>query len=161
MLHALVLLTLVATTYTVSADAPRPNIVWVLADDLGVGEVGLFPSASVHGRIQTPHIDVSRSLAAQPVVGAPRIPCAGAIVQAPSCWSSVTLRWQRAGPGQGGLAVLAGVRGLHGVRPKPHDVFHGTAQRAICQARAGRHFVVSGPKRDDGGFVAPEVRPSR
>jgi len=37
--------------------APRPNIVWVMADDLGWGEVGLFPSSSPHGRIATPHLD--------------------------------------------------------------------------------------------------------
>jgi len=37
--------------------APRPNIIWVMADDLGVGEVGLFPASSPHGRIATPHLD--------------------------------------------------------------------------------------------------------
>lgn len=38
-------------------EAPRPNIVWVMADDLGWGEVGLFPSNSSVGRIDTPHLD--------------------------------------------------------------------------------------------------------
>eukprot|EP00928_Gymnodinium_smaydae_P049917 TRINITY_DN33528_c0_g1_i1.p1 TRINITY_DN33528_c0_g1~~TRINITY_DN33528_c0_g1_i1.p1 ORF type:complete len:506 (+),score=36.65 TRINITY_DN33528_c0_g1_i1:42-1520(+) len=37
--------------------APRPNIVWIMADDLGWGEPGLFPSISPHGRIATPNLD--------------------------------------------------------------------------------------------------------
>jgi len=41
----------------VAASAPRPNIVFIMADDLGWGEVGLYPSTSSHGRISTPHID--------------------------------------------------------------------------------------------------------
>eukprot|EP00927_Polykrikos_kofoidii_P043359 TRINITY_DN3742_c0_g1_i2.p1 TRINITY_DN3742_c0_g1~~TRINITY_DN3742_c0_g1_i2.p1 ORF type:complete len:497 (+),score=70.03 TRINITY_DN3742_c0_g1_i2:85-1575(+) len=39
-----------------TADA-RPNIIWVMADDLGWGEVGLYPSSSPHGRIATPNLD--------------------------------------------------------------------------------------------------------
>lgn len=35
----------------------RPNIVWVMSDDLGWGEPGLYPSTSPHGRIATPHLD--------------------------------------------------------------------------------------------------------
>eukprot|EP00439_Symbiodinium_sp_Y106_P082455 s400_g21.t2 len=35
----------------------RPNVVWIMADDLGWGEVGLYPSNSSHGRIATPHLD--------------------------------------------------------------------------------------------------------
>jgi len=35
----------------------RPNIIWVMADDLGWGEVGLYPATSEHGRIATPHLD--------------------------------------------------------------------------------------------------------
>merc|ERR1719247_3162146 len=35
----------------------RPNIVGVMADDLGWGEPGLYPSTSPHGRIATPHLD--------------------------------------------------------------------------------------------------------
>lgn len=37
-------------------DVP-PNILWVMADDMGWGEVGLFPSSSPHGRIATPNLD--------------------------------------------------------------------------------------------------------
>jgi len=35
----------------------RPNIVWIMADDMGWGEPGLYPSTSPHGRISTPHLD--------------------------------------------------------------------------------------------------------
>lgn len=35
----------------------RPNIVWVMSDDLGWGEPGLYPSTSPHGRIDTPNLD--------------------------------------------------------------------------------------------------------
>eukprot|EP00440_Ansanella_granifera_P019971 gb/GFBE01021701.1/.p1 GENE.gb/GFBE01021701.1/~~gb/GFBE01021701.1/.p1 ORF type:complete len:492 (+),score=94.38 gb/GFBE01021701.1/:1-1476(+) len=37
--------------------AMRPNIIWIMADDLGWGEPGLYPSSSPHGRIATPHLD--------------------------------------------------------------------------------------------------------
>ncbi|CAJ1417705.1 unnamed protein product [Effrenium voratum] len=37
--------------------AGRPNFLWIMADDLGWGEVGLFPASSPHGRISTPHLD--------------------------------------------------------------------------------------------------------
>merc|ERR1719389_1126041 len=35
----------------------KPNIVWVMADDLGWGEPGLYPSTSPNGRIDTPSLD--------------------------------------------------------------------------------------------------------
>ena len=35
----------------------RPNIIFIMADDLGVGEIGLFPSENPHGQIDTPNID--------------------------------------------------------------------------------------------------------
>eukprot|EP00659_Diplonema_papillatum_P021425 gene21425-32958_t len=39
------------------AQAPRPNIVWIMADDLGVGEIGPFFGKSPHGAISTPALD--------------------------------------------------------------------------------------------------------
>ena len=35
----------------------KPNIVWIMADDLGWGEVGLYPANSKHGRLRTPYLD--------------------------------------------------------------------------------------------------------
>jgi len=34
-----------------------PNILFILSDDLGYGEIGSYPSTSPHGRISTPHLD--------------------------------------------------------------------------------------------------------
>ena len=39
------------------AAAEKPNIIWVMSDDMGWGEVGLYPAGSIHGRIATPHLD--------------------------------------------------------------------------------------------------------
>ena len=39
------------------AAAAKPNFLFVLADDLGYGEVGVFPAGSAHGRLSTPHLD--------------------------------------------------------------------------------------------------------
>eukprot|EP01060_Flectonema_neradi_P004887 TRINITY_DN1320_c0_g1_i2.p1 TRINITY_DN1320_c0_g1~~TRINITY_DN1320_c0_g1_i2.p1 ORF type:complete len:498 (+),score=132.82 TRINITY_DN1320_c0_g1_i2:47-1495(+) len=39
------------------AAAAKPNIVWVMSDDMGWGEVGLYPAGSIHGRIATPNLD--------------------------------------------------------------------------------------------------------
>jgi len=39
------------------AKISHPNFVWIMADDLGWGEVGLYPSISEHGQIATPHLD--------------------------------------------------------------------------------------------------------
>eukprot|EP00039_Didymoeca_costata_P026610 m.16238 g.16238 ORF g.16238 m.16238 type:complete len:463 (+) comp5625_c0_seq2:25-1413(+) len=41
----------------VGAQANKPNIVWIMSDDLGAGEVGIFPGGSDHGRISTPNLD--------------------------------------------------------------------------------------------------------
>ena len=40
-----------------NAKDDRPNIIFIMADDLGVGEIGLFPSENPHGQIDTPNID--------------------------------------------------------------------------------------------------------
>ena len=59
----MILLSFVAVVFastcacSVSAGAAQPNIVFVMADDLGWGEPGAFPAGSVHGRIDTPHLD--------------------------------------------------------------------------------------------------------
>ena len=34
-----------------------PNILWIMADDLGWGEIEVFPSVSTHGRISTPMLN--------------------------------------------------------------------------------------------------------
>ena len=39
------------------AAAPRPNFLWIMADDLGYGEVGAYPAGSSHGRLSTPNLD--------------------------------------------------------------------------------------------------------
>eukprot|EP01102_Stenamoeba_stenopodia_P009204 TRINITY_DN2708_c0_g1_i1.p1 TRINITY_DN2708_c0_g1~~TRINITY_DN2708_c0_g1_i1.p1 ORF type:complete len:503 (-),score=84.70 TRINITY_DN2708_c0_g1_i1:97-1569(-) len=41
--------------------AKPPNILFILADDLGYGEVGVFPANSPHGRMPTPNLDQLRS----------------------------------------------------------------------------------------------------
>lgn len=52
MAHAVGLLVL-----AVGCSAVRPNVIWIMADDLGWGEVGLYPAESAHGRIATPNLD--------------------------------------------------------------------------------------------------------
>ena len=44
-------------TSLLSAAAPRPNLIFVMADDLGWGEIGAYPAGSAHGRLATPHLD--------------------------------------------------------------------------------------------------------
>jgi len=46
-----------AASAELRAEDAKPNIIWIMADDLGWGEVGLFPSTSQYGRIATPHLD--------------------------------------------------------------------------------------------------------
>eukprot|EP01063_Lacrimia_lanifica_P027251 TRINITY_DN3802_c0_g1_i2.p1 TRINITY_DN3802_c0_g1~~TRINITY_DN3802_c0_g1_i2.p1 ORF type:complete len:472 (+),score=153.99 TRINITY_DN3802_c0_g1_i2:56-1471(+) len=40
-----------------AACAAKPNFVWIMLDDLGWGEIGLYPAGSAHGRIATPNMD--------------------------------------------------------------------------------------------------------
>jgi len=40
-----------------SSKTKKTNIIFVMADDLGWGEVGLYPANSPNGRIATPHLD--------------------------------------------------------------------------------------------------------
>ena len=40
----------------VSSSPMRPNIVWIMADDMGWGEPENFPSTSPHGQISTPNL---------------------------------------------------------------------------------------------------------
>merc|ERR1719399_1945769 len=51
------LLTQACIAATVTAGDHRPNIIWIMSDDLGWGEPGLYPSTSPHGRIATPNLD--------------------------------------------------------------------------------------------------------
>ena len=47
-----------AALRVLAVDPPaRPNVVWLMLDDLGWGEVGAFPADSPHGRIATPELD--------------------------------------------------------------------------------------------------------
>ena len=41
------------TQFAVAADAPQPNVVFILADDLGYGDIGCYGQR----KIQTPHLD--------------------------------------------------------------------------------------------------------
>ena len=41
----------------VGSGKAAPNIIFIMADDLGWGEVGAYPSESEHGRIATPNLD--------------------------------------------------------------------------------------------------------
>ena len=38
-------------------EVARPNIIFIMADDMGWGEPGAFPSTSTHGKISTPNLD--------------------------------------------------------------------------------------------------------
>ena len=59
--YNLILLILVNLTTCILAnnnEKQRPNIIFIMADDMGVGEVGLFPSKNPHGNIDTPNLDM-------------------------------------------------------------------------------------------------------
>src|SRR4051812_36399526 len=68
-----------------NAQASRPNIVFILADDMGYGEVSTYPANSPHGRLSTPHL---ASLASQGIVFSSAY--AGVAVCAPSRCSLMT-----------------------------------------------------------------------
>jgi arylsulfatase A-like enzyme len=53
LLYVLTLALLIALPLPSLAAGPRPNLIWVMADDLGYGELGCFGQ----GIIQTPHLD--------------------------------------------------------------------------------------------------------
>ena len=55
----------------------QPNIVFILADDLGVGDVGAYGGKV----IETPHIDALASGGALFSQAMPRIPCAAPLEQ--------------------------------------------------------------------------------
>eukprot|EP00930_Biecheleria_cincta_P026429 TRINITY_DN18630_c0_g1_i1.p1 TRINITY_DN18630_c0_g1~~TRINITY_DN18630_c0_g1_i1.p1 ORF type:complete len:498 (-),score=97.03 TRINITY_DN18630_c0_g1_i1:377-1870(-) len=57
MLRTIVVAILTVNLHVGRAATSRPNIVWIMADDLGWGEPGLYPSESAHGRIATPILD--------------------------------------------------------------------------------------------------------
>ena len=40
-----------------TAATTKPNIIFVMADDMGWGEPGAYPAGSIHGRIATPNLD--------------------------------------------------------------------------------------------------------
>ena len=54
---AMVLFHSLLAAASATAAVTQPNIVWIMADDMGYGEVGLFPAGSKHGRISTPNLD--------------------------------------------------------------------------------------------------------
>jgi len=42
---------------SISIQAPPPNIIFILADDLGYGDLGTYWNNNTHGRIKTPNLD--------------------------------------------------------------------------------------------------------
>lgn len=48
---------IVGSDSRIAAAAQRPSIVWIMADDLGWGEIETFPGGSDHGRISTPNLN--------------------------------------------------------------------------------------------------------
>ena len=60
MFRSLLVASGVASGVAAAAPSPqpaKPNIVWIMADDLGWGEPSAYPAGSKHGRISTPHLD--------------------------------------------------------------------------------------------------------
>ena len=48
---------LLAALSAPTATVAPPNLLWIMADDLGVGEPGYAPSNSTHGTLTTPNLD--------------------------------------------------------------------------------------------------------
>jgi arylsulfatase A-like enzyme len=45
------------TAAAATLENSRPNIIWIMADDMGWGEPQVYPSISPHGRISTPNLN--------------------------------------------------------------------------------------------------------
>ena len=56
-MRAALLLSMLVSAARAAKPKAKPNIVWIMADDMGFGEVGSFPATSAVGRIRTPHLD--------------------------------------------------------------------------------------------------------
>ena len=57
-IYLLILVNLTTCILANNNENQRPNIIFIMADDMGVGEVGLFPSKNPHGNIDTPNLDM-------------------------------------------------------------------------------------------------------
>ena len=57
-IYLLILVNLTTCILANNNEKQRPNIIFIMADDMGVGEVGLFPSKNPHGNIDTPNLDM-------------------------------------------------------------------------------------------------------
>src|SRR4051794_1866698 len=92
-----------------AAPPARPNVIWILADDLGHGDLGCFGQK----RIRTPNID---PLAADGMKFTQAY--AGATVCAPSRWSLMTGKQNGHAPVRGNQEVKP-----EGQVPMPADTF--------------------------------------
>ena len=59
-MRAALLLSMLVSAARAAKPKAKPNIVWIMADDMGFGEVGSFPATSAVGRIRTPHLGQER-----------------------------------------------------------------------------------------------------